>query len=384
VGPLARLVFLLAALAVALAGGLVPARHTRASAGQLVRVGILLAQPAVAVSLPAPATIGDPASQQAEVLPAGTYEFRPVTGGITGAGRSYGPIVRLQPTSGPLAVGPRAYRGVIELRRAGEGITVVNELDVEEYLYGVLKMEVDPRWPTETLKAQAVAARTLAFASLGRFAAEGYDLRATTDSQVYGGVNAEDPRTTAAVDVTRGVVATFGGRPIFAAYHADSGGMTEASELVWGVAYPYLRSVPDPWVEGSPVGQWLTRIDLPELEARLRRAGRPVSGVTGIEVAALSPSGRVLAVRVTGGHGTLELKGTELRMLVGVSVLRSTLFTVRLVPNDEVAAAEFQGRGSGHGVGLSQWGARGMGLAGRSYVEILQYYYRGVQVERRY
>src|SRR3990170_2400770 len=284
---------------------------------------------------------------------------------------------------GRLQAGPRRYRGAIELRRAPEGkLTAINELDVEQYLYGVLKMEVDAGWPAEALKAQAVAARTLALQSLGRFAAEGYDLRATTDSQVYGGINAEDPRTTAAVDATRGVVMTYAGRPIFAAHHSDSGGATESSEFVWGQPYPYLRGVPDPYGQDYPGREWLSRIDIPTLEARLVRAGKPVPGITGVAVTATSPSGRALTVRVTGASGALDLRATDLRTILGVTFLRSTLLAVRLT-RDEVPAVEFQGRGSGHGVGMSQWGARGQALLGRTYPEILGFYYQGVQVETR-
>src|SRR5437867_1884521 len=138
-----------------------------------------------------------------------------------------------------------------------------------------------------------VAARTLALQSLGRFASEGYDVRATTDTQVYGGISAEDPRTTAAVEETRGEIMTYEGRPIFAAYHSDSGGYTESSEVVWGGRYPYLQAVPDPYSTGAPNHEWIVRLEVPAFEERLRRAGRSVNGITGIEVAETTRSGRV-------------------------------------------------------------------------------------------
>ncbi len=356
----------------------------RGSSNHSVRVGILLNQDAIVLQADGVIEAGDVAAQTVTSLPAGTYEFRPSAQGIDGGVNRFGAIVRLRPAPGWLQAGPRRYRGLIELRRTPMGrLTVINEIDLEQYLYGVLKMEVDPRWPPEALKAQAVAARTLALQSMGRFAAEGYDLRATTESQVYAGINAEDPRTTAAVDATRGVIMTFTGRPIFAAYHSDSGGATESSEYVWGQPYAYLRGVADPFGADAPAREWLSRIDLPTLEARLARAGRWVAGITGVEVISTSPSGRVLTVRVSGGGGAMDVRGTDLRQVLGVSFLRSTLFAARVVGDDGAAAVEFQGRGSGHGVGMSQWGAWGQAVAGRSYPEILRFYYQGIQLDTR-
>ncbi len=385
--PSLRPVRLIVALALAapltavLAG---PARSVRGSTVPQVRVGILLAQETIPVVAGGPIEAGDPSTQALTTLPPGIYQFRPSPQGIEAGANRFGPILRLRSSAGWLQAGPRRYRGLIELRRTPEGrLTAVNEVDLEEYLYGVLKMEVDPRWPVETLKAQAVAARTLALQSLGRFAAEGYDLRATTDSQVYAGINAEDPRTTAAVEATRAVVMTHGGRPIFAAYHSDSGGATESSEFVWGTAYPYLRGVPDPYGQDSPAREWLSRIDVPTLEGRLARAGQPLPGIMSVIVTAISPSGRALTVRVAGSGAALDVRAGDLRTLLGVAFLRSTSFTVRLMSGEEVPIVEFAGRGSGHGVGLSQWGARGQGAAGRTYQEILRYYYQGVQFETR-
>src|SRR2546428_12314897 len=125
---------------------------------------------------------------------------------VAGAGTRFENAIRLSPTEGGrLYIGIRPYRGLLELRRTASGrLTVINEVDLEEYLYGVLKMEVDPEWPAEGLKDQAVAARTLALQGMGRFGSEGYDVRATNDTQVYGGISAEDTRTTADVGDTRG------------------------------------------------------------------------------------------------------------------------------------------------------------------------------------
>jgi stage II sporulation protein D len=121
---------------------------------------------------------------------------------------------------------------------------------------------------------------------------------------------------------------------------------------------------------------------LPALEDLLRGAGRIAGGISGLEAADLSPSGRVLTLRVTTTTGTADLKATDLRALLGADRLRSTMFSVRMIGGDP-PIVEFAGRGSGHGVGMSQWGARGQALLGRTYLEILRYYYTGITIEAR-
>jgi len=370
-------------VAVMLAYG-APARAWQGTsqAADLVRVGLLLGQESLTVACAGPFELIDVESGRRETLEAGRLTARAATGGLELEGVAYGALVRLIPRSAYFQIGGRPYRGLIELRRTSAGrVTAINELDLEEYLYGVVRSEMDPRWPSEALRAQAIAARSLAVNSAGRFAAEGYDVRATTDSQVYGGVAAEDARTTGAVDATRGLVLLHNGRPAFAAYHADSGGATESSEYVWGSVSPHLRGVPDPFSRDAPGHEWTLRLDLAAIEARLQRAGRPMTGLHRLEVASTSPSGRVMVLRLASASGASEIRGTEFRTAVGTSVLRSTLFSVRSSPGE--GSVEFAGRGFGHGVGMSQWGARGMALAGRDYTAILKHFYTGVAIAAR-
>lgn len=361
-----------------------PARAWQGTAqsADLVRVGLLLGQESLAVACAGPFDLLDVESGRRETMEAGRLTARAAAGGLELDGVAYGTTVRLMPRAAYLQIGGRLYRGLIELRRTPVGrVTAINELDLEEYLYGVVRSEMDPRWPPEALRAQAIAARSLAVSSSGRFAAEGYDVRATTDSQVYGGVAAEDARTTAAVDATRGLILLYNGRPAFAAYHADSGGATESSEYVWGSVSPHLRGVPDPFSRDAPGHEWTLRLDLAVIEARLQRAGRILMGLSRLEVGSTSPSGRVMVLRLTSASGGGEMRGTEFRTAVGTSVLRSTLFAVRSLPGE--GSVELAGRGFGHGVGMSQWGARGMALAGRDYTAILKHFYTGVAVSAR-
>lgn len=362
----------------ALAGG-APAR---AQPPVIVRVGLVLGADSAVIGSEGPIDVLDGDGGRQDALEGGRLLARATAAGIELGGTTLGAIVRLQPRSGFLQVNARPYRGTLELRRTPQGrLTVINALELEEYLYGVVRSEMDPRWPTEVLRAQAIAARSLGLYWAGRYAAEGYDVRATIENQVYGGVAAEDARTTAAVDATRDMVMTYTGRPVFAAYHTDSGGATESSEFVWGSVTPYLRGVDDPYARdaANQGHEWTLRLPLADLEARLPRAVRPPGGLQRLEVVATSPSGRVLSLRLVGGAGVTEIRGTEFRSAIGANVLRSTLFT----PRASGDAVEFAGRGFGHGVGMSQWGARGQALAGRDATTILRYYYTGVTVGPR-
>jgi stage II sporulation protein D len=374
------LVCVLLASGLVLAPGRAPV--VRAQAAPIVRVGLLLEQDLVTIGGDGPFEMTDAGGGRRETREGGRMTFRAGLRAIETDAGSFGGPVRLQPRRGFLQVNGRSYRGLIEIRQTPTGrLTVINEVDVEEYLYGVVRGEMDPRWPPEALRAQAVAARSIAAVGSGRFAAEGYDVRATTDSQVYGGMAAEDPRTSAAVDATRGLVILHDGRPVFAPFHADSGGATESSEFVWGSPVPYLRGVQDPFSRDAPNHEWIQRLDFATIEAAMQRTGRAVASLVRVEVLTTSPSGRVVTVRLATASGTLDVRGTDLRAAVGFGVLRSTLFTVRSLPGEP--AVEVSGRGSGHGVGMSQWGARGQALAGRDHASIVKYYYTGVVVGPR-
>ena len=352
----------------------------------MVRIGFFLDQPVLRIEGETPITATDVLGGQVLTLVGGPWMVRPAAAGMAIPGTTFGPIARFAPLAGFLSVNGQAYRGAIEIRRTRAGrLTAINDLDLERYLYGVIKGEIDPRWPPEAVKAQAVAARTLALENLassrGKYAGEGYTLRATTDSQVYLGVGGEDPGATAAVDATRGMVVTFQGQPIFAAYHSNSGGHTEDSENVWGTPHPYLRGVPDPYALNGPDEEWATRLSLAAIEANLRRGGISVAGIAAIEPGRMTPWGRAVTVRVVAEGGrTQEIAANQFRLLLGPTIVRSTMFVI----TREGADVSFKGRGSGHGVGLDQWGARAMALRGYTFEQILGYYYTGIAIERRY
>ncbi|MBI4278438.1 MAG: SpoIID/LytB domain-containing protein [Armatimonadetes bacterium] len=389
--PLRRTALLLAlgaAILLLSAGGHPRGVALSAVSGVTVRVGLLLNQLAVAVTADGPASLVDAASARSVPLERGAWTLRPGASGVeVEGGESFGPVVRFVPAEGTrLGAAGRTYRGIMEVRRTPQGrLTLINELDLEPYLYGVVRSEMNPNWPAEAIKAQAVAARTLALYSMatGRFRAEVYDVRATTDTQVYGGIPAEHPAATAAVDATRGLVITYLGQPILAVFHADAGGYTEDAALVWGGNTPYLRGVACPYDGDSPYREWVARLAPLQIEERLRRGGIAVEEITAIEPLQASSSGRILTLRIIGRSGAVEMRGTVFRTLVGPDVIRSTRFAVSASGDDGSGSRtlEFRGSGWGHGVGMCQWGARGQALAGRTFEQILKFYYTGIALD---
>ncbi|RMF87172.1 MAG: SpoIID/LytB domain-containing protein [Nitrospinota bacterium] len=272
-------------------------------------------------------------------------------------------------------IGSYQYRGELEVRQTGPGrLQVINVVPLRYYLYGVLPQEIDPDWKMEVLKAQAVAARTYALYRKMGSAGREYDVRADVWDQLYRGYTGEDPRTNRAVDETAGEILVYKGKPIAAYYHADAGGYTEDSRYVWSISYPYLQSVRSFYGADSPYATWELTLSTTEIGRRFRAAGYPLDEVTGVTVVQRSPTGRVLLVKVHHKRGVLWLKGTTFRKIIGINTLLSTLFWTQ----KKGGKIHFQGRGWGHGVGLSQWGAKEMAELGFTYPEILQFYYRGV------
>lgn len=267
----------------------------------------------------------------------------------------------------------RWYRGELELRPTGSRFTVVNHVALEQYLYGVVPAEMNPRWPLESLKAQAVAARTYALVKLGQFARRGFDLKPTTENQVYRGAGVERVPTNMAVDQTLGQVLTHDGRMIAAYFHSSSGGYTETGAAVWGEPRPYLQAVPD-FDQQSPRYLWQKNVPTATLRHALDRKGVRVGELLRFEVLERSYSGRVKRLRVVGSQGATEASGDTVRQAAG---LYSTLFNVLGYGGGagRPAAFAFAGRGHGHGLGLSQWGAKSLGERGYGYAQILAHYY---------
>ncbi|MEX2208055.1 MAG: SpoIID/LytB domain-containing protein [Myxococcota bacterium] len=330
-----------------------------------MRVRIATAKTSVAVAGKALAVDGRPVA--GELLRAS------VRGGALQIGsRSYRSPVTLSARGG-LRLDGRALPGKLRLLpRPSGGFDVVNVVPLEAYVASSVASETPASWPKEALRAQAVVARSYALHERARRANEPFDLEGSVISQRYA-VGAVRESARSAARSTSGQVLVHGGRPILAAFHSSSGGATASAAEVWGEDITYLHSVSSP-DDAAPDYFWSYEIALPDLAAALREAGYAPGRVGDVRITERSASGRVLVLQV----GALELAGRDLREVLGGRALRSAKFDARI----EGERVRFLGSGSGHGVGLCQWGASELARRGRSYRQILAHYYPGTNLRR--
>ena len=305
----------------------------------------------------------------------------------------------------PVTLGGRPYRGVVEVFVRGGAVTVVERVRLEDYLLGVVPVEMGPRGGADAaaLRAQAVVSRTYALRNRGRYRAEGYDVRAGVSDQAYGGVLAESEGATAAVRATAGEVLTFNGDLIAAFFHSTCGYRTaEPDEAFRAITnLPYLRPVSDQraggyYCENSPRFRWRVEWDAATLSDILRRT---VPGVLGVDPAQLGEvrdvrvqrtgrSGRVTELRLLVPQGEIPVYGPDVRQVLatpegsalGSSAVQLTTHTA----GGALVRLTAVGAGWGHGVGMCQWGAIGRSRAGQDYAAILATYFPGTRLERWY
>jgi len=280
-------------------------------------------------------------------------------------------------------VGDRSYRGRVLLFRSADGdLAVINVLGIEEYLLGVVPCEIGPinARTLEAAKAQAVAARSFTMTRLGRRKGLGHDLfDSYLRDQEYRGIERETELSRQAVSATRGEVLEFKDEVCEALYHGNCGGVTANGSK------PYLKSVPDTpehrrgrnaYCSDRPNSSWQTSLGKESLDAVASRLSAKPCHVRGGKLE-IDGSGRVKYVDLTTDRGSLRLPGSDFRMGMG---LKSTAFTMTIRSRYVVIA----GHGWGHGAGMCQDGAVAMAEAGASYPEILQQYYSGVSLRKRY
>jgi len=324
--------------------------------------------------------------------------------------------------------GKKVYRGGIEvLRQTGSDMTVINVLPIEEYLYGVVPGEIGASSPPEALKAQAVAARTYVMNNLSKYGHLKFNICATTYSQVYKGYSVEHTATNKAIDDTKGEIVTYEGEPAAVFYFSSSGGMTEDVKNVWGSDnYPYLTSVEDPYESGESWHyNWQVSYTAQRIDEIMAARGFKLGSILGIFITKRSEAGRAIELIVKGSkdervytngstRSFLSLdsqwydittdsdvsvmaqdKSLEDTQLNGKKVLTasglksiSTSGSLNLEGSDAKKKVPsvpttyiFTGKGWGHGIGMSQEGAKGMANAGLTYKEILMHYFTGTKVE---
>jgi stage II sporulation protein D len=278
---------------------------------------------------------------------------------------------------GPFRVGDRIVRGRVDVRADQGRIQVLNRVGLEEYVASTVGGEMMASWPREALRAQAVAARTYVLHEAAKRQHEQWDVLATTQSQVYLGVSSETAETRAAARATEGQVLTYRGEPILAVFHSTAGGRTEAAGDVWGEDRPYLRVVDVDDEDDAPNTYWRRMVPRPALADTFDTIGLGVGRLKSLEVVERTRGGRVKRLLIRGANRTVVADRERLARLASELELPSRLFEIRSI--DQGYA--FVGSGHGHGVGMSQWGARAMAQRGNSYKRILETFYPGARLE---
>ena len=286
---------------------------------------------------------------------------------------------RVENRLGPIKIGEKSYPGALELHKDGDRLLLINELELEKYLLGVVGAEVPAGWPLEAKKAQAVVART--YALMQRAEAVGpYHLEATTADQVYGGT-AVDGTTRAAVTSTHGEILQEDGLLVSAWFHSACGGVTEDPADVWPDRPAHGNAVVTcGFCDTSPYDRWTVDVTPEDILDGLITSNHDVTKVTELHIRTRTASGRVRKIDIITDTGAVAMTGQQFREMVGYIRLKSANFTVEVVGD----VFRLTGGGFGHGVGLCQHGALGMDKAGRQYREILSAYYPRARVEKIY
>jgi stage II sporulation protein D len=350
-----------------------------------------------------------------------------------------------------LAYKGKKYRGTFRVIAKKSGLTIINDIGIEEYLYGVVSFEVPMSWDIEAIKAQAVAARTYAVRCLNQYPNFEFDVYDSVKDQVYGGISGEKPNSIASVDATRGIILSYQGWPIKAYYCADAGGQTEQSKYVFTNDLPYLQSVQSN--DNLEKHRWNFIITKKELTDLFKTCTYKLGDIQNLVITSVSPTGRPGTIKVIGSKGSHEFSSNDFRKTIGAGKVRSTLFTIVsqngasseissginirsvsiknqtaklkcvssggvqeigkskvsilgnglpvdseligktaitaqlgniYLPVEKIAPKKdeflFVGSGFGHGVGMSQWGAKAYADSGWDYEQILLHYYRGAEL----
>jgi len=286
--------------------------------------------------------------------------------------------VRVEPNGKPLMLNGMPYRGYFEIVPAQNAVHIINIVRVDEYLSSVVPCEIPSGWEPDALKAQAVAARTYTYYHIIHNRKRGslYDLDATVNSQVYRGISDEKPSTTEAVLDTRGEILLYDGMPILSYFHSTCGGKTTDDALVWkSNQLPYLNSVKCGYCGESTKYSWETVLTIDEI-ARHVSVQNPGMGPIRT-VTFRRKNDRVTDVEIKHTRGTITISGNNFRLMFPPEKILSLYFTSKKSGSSLVLL----GHGWGHGVGLCQWGARGMARSGFNYREILNHYYTRVKIK---
>jgi stage II sporulation protein D len=316
---------------------------------------------------------------------------------------SDGAVIAHASANALLSLDGKPYRGDVAFSGTDSGVSVVNVVKIDDYLRGVVPLEIGTASPADSaaVQAQAVTARSYAYIHLSTDARQSYDVTGGTLDQVYGGVAVETPVASEAVESTRTQVLKFAGRVVNAPYHSTCGGSTAAASEIWrSNDEPYLQRVSDRipgsgrfYCDLAPRFRWTRTIEGPALSAALAQylptytsvPNRTPGTVRDVTIGSHTPSGRVGTVTITTDRGNFVVRGNDVRFVLrppGGEILNSTYFSVETTSalDGSIARLTLHGMGYGHGVGMCQSGAIGRARAGQDYRTILRTYYPGTTV----
>ena len=278
---------------------------------------------------------------------------------------------------GIMTIGNNKYYGDIYIKQVDSKLQIVNFVDIEKYLLGVVPYEMPSSFPLEALKAQTVIARSYAQTNINRKKKD-FDLYDDTRSQVYSGIpKSRLSNVEKAIKETKGEVITYNGRVIDALFHSYSGGYTASAKEVYGNDIEYLKPVEDIYSKGVPMSvlTWTYLIPKSQLEKEI--------GFIPVDYdKEYTESNRVKYIILYNEDRSLEKKytGAEFRRKYSTSKIKSTAYNINIENGD----IKVVGSGYGHGVGFSQWSSKTMAEDEKmSYKDIINFFYTGVKIEKR-
>jgi stage II sporulation protein D len=271
----------------------------------------------------------------------------------------------------------KKYYGFFKITAYKNKLYVVNYVDIEKYLYGVVTSESYSKWHIEALKAQAVASRSFVYYQMQVRKNWLYDVRDDTFDQVYKGVDGITKKSIIATNKTKGEVLLFNDQVILAQFTANSGWYSSSSKEIFNVDFEYLYTHKDKFSYKMPKGMWQKEISIKKLSKNLKKIGLNFGTIIDIKPYKVVKSGRVVKVVINGEKGKKILKTyTSIRR---AAKLDDILLKKIIKQNNKFI---FIGGGYGHGVGYSQWGGEAMAKDGYSYKKILSYYYKNISIKK--
>lgn len=277
------------------------------------------------------------------------------------------------------SVNKRTYRGTFIVHREKNGLSLVNNVELEQYLLSVVPSEVYKSWNNETLKAQAVAARTYALYEIQRSRRDKnkfFDVFSDTRSQVYNGVQEEYRGTSRAVLATKGQVLTYKGALIKSYFSSSIGGMSAAGYEI-GDNKPYLQPVKSYASKQNPNSLWTMQVPLKKLQQQYK-----TTTIKSVDVTSRSTSGRINEINIKDSRGKItSVRGDHFRIKMGNNNMKSTRAQISISKSGILV---IKGSGYGHGVGMGQWEAEELSRRGASYSQILKHFYQGTRLQKLY